>query len=213
MKNGIKITVTSIIEWINNNPESFSRLKRIGILLWNLLYAVFNGIIGLKYKSYWFLWMAAWYMIIHLLRLLVISDSKIISNRRKAAGSGICQLAVVLAGIICIGIIERRNPIRSEIIMIVLALYTFVTLAFAIINVIKARKKEDDLLEIEKDVSLVSAIGSMLSLERGMLGTFGDASDKLTLILEASTGAVAVILILLIGISLIRNKTGNKGLS
>ena len=146
-------------------------------------------------------------MILYLLRLLVLTDGKAVKNRRRAAGCGICQLAVVLAGIICIGIVERRNPVRNEIIMIAMALYTFVTMAFAIINTIKAGKKKDELLEIEKNVSLVSAIGSMLSLERGMLGTFGDASDKLTLILEATSGAAAFIVVMLIGISLIRRKT------
>lgn len=206
MKKGLRSKVLSITEWINNNPESFSKLKRIAVLLWNLLYALFNGIIGLKYHNYWFISMGAWYMILYLLRLLVLTDGKAVKNRRRAAGFGICQLAVVLAGIICMGIVERRNPVRNEIIMIAMALYTFVTMTFAIINTIKAGKKKDELLEIEKNVSLVSAIGSMLSLERGMLGTFGDASDKLTLILEATSGAAAFIVVMLIGISLIRRK-------
>ena len=201
------LKIRSLIERIKNDSKFRSLLTGRIVLTGNLIYALFNVYIGIRYQNYWFISMAVWYLIIGMLRLMAAMGNRDVQRKRKTAGAAICFLAVVLSGIICMGIVERRNPIRNEIIMIALALYTFVSMSLAIINVVKARKRKDAFLEIQRDISLVSAIGSMLSLERSMLGTFGDASDKLTFIMETATGAVAFVLISLIGLSLIKRKT------
>ena len=45
----------------------------------------------------------------------------------------------------------------------------------------------------------------MLSLERSMLGTFGDVTDRFTPAMEMGSGAAAFVLIALIGIFTIRS--------
>jgi len=58
-----------------------------------------------------------------------------------------------------------------------------------------------------RDISLAGATGAMLSLERMMLGTFGNASDTFSLVMEATSGAAAFVFITLMGMMLLRNKS------
>ena len=54
---------------------------------------------------------------------------------------------------------------------------------------------------------MASAIAAILSLERSMLGTFGDASDRFSMTMTIISGAVAFLLVIAIGISMIVSKT------
>ena len=171
------------------------------VLLWNLIYALLNGVIGIHFHSYWFISIAAWYLILGLLRILLVCGNHS-RGKQKAAGVGICFLAVVLSGIVCMGIAEQHNPVRNLIVMITLATYTFTFFTAAVINAVKAHRQREILPVIRRDVSMVSSLGSLLALERGMLGTFGEPSSRFALIMEAATGAVVFLLILMIGISL-----------
>ena len=55
---------------------------------------------------------------------------------------------------------------------------------------------------IIRNLSFAAVIGSMLSLERVMLGTFGDAQSLFTLQMEAATGAGAFVLLLMLAAGL-----------
>ncbi len=103
----------------------------------------------------------------------------------KTAGRGICLLAVTLSGIVCMGIVEQRNPVRELVVMVALAACTFTFLISAVILTAKAHRSSEDALVIRRDVSLVSSLGSMLSLERGMLGSVGNASGHFALVMQA----------------------------
>ena len=181
---------------------AISSLASKATLLWNLIYALFNGIMGAYYRSFWFISMAAWNLIIGALRAFLLFTSKSVRDQKKTAGKGICMLAIVLSGIVCMGIAEQQNPVKETVVMIALATYTFTTLIYAAISALKAHRRKEDRAVIERDLSLVISIGSLLSLERGMLGTFGDASDNFTFLMEAVSGAAAFLMIIAIGISL-----------
>ena len=184
-------------------------VKAIGIMpvAWSIIYAVFNLFMSITHKSYWFLSIGAWFLIIGILKVYVRKGRNDIPGRKlKTAGLGIIFLAVVLSGTICVGIAEGHNPVRHMIIMIAIAAYAFTALTAAVIRSIKAHKRRDDILLIERNISLMSAVGGLLSLERGMLGTFGDPTDRFTLIMEITTGAGAFLFIALIGLSLFMKK-------
>ena len=116
--------------------------------------------------------MAAWYLIVGLLKLYILKHRNKTKKRQllKIAGIAVIGLSVVLSGIVCMGIVEKRNPDRGLIVMIALAAYSFTMMTVSIIQAIRAGKTNDEASIVMKDISLVGAIASMLSLERGMLG-------------------------------------------
>ena len=53
-----------------------------------------------------------------------------------------------------------------------------------------------------RNISLVSAVGSLLSLERSLLAAFGDPATTGAYMLEAVSGAAAAGLMLMLGLSM-----------
>ena len=73
---------------------------------------------------------------------------------------------------------------------------TFLLFANAIRNVIIAERKHGFVLIALRNISLSAATGSMLLLERAMLGTFGNPESAKTRIMESWTGAGIFVLLL-----------------
>lgn len=148
--------------------------------------------------------MFAYFLILGVLRLYVIRSRRSTSNvfARKTVricGIGMIVLAVTLSGIICMGIAENHHPSYPAPIMITIATYTFYLAILSVVSAIKTRKKNDNTERMLRDISLAGATGAMLSLERMMLGTFGNASDTFSFVMEAASGAVAFLFIALMG--------------
>ena len=191
---------------IDDNP---ALMKAAGIapVAWTNIYAVFNLILSIVYKSWWFLSLGAWYLIIGLLKVYIKRGKDNKGQRKlKIAGTGIIGLGIVLAGVITMGIAEGHNPVRSLVVMVAIAAYTFGSLTAAIIKCVKAGKKKNDDLLIDRNISLMGAVGALMSLERGMLGTFGDAASRFSLTMEMLTGFGAFLFITVIGIILFFKK-------
>lgn len=105
------------------------------------------------------------------------------------------MLSIVIAGVVTLSIVEKRNNQYPLIVMIVMAAYTFYLIIHAVIESIRAHQSHNRKIAVLRNISLVSAIGAMLSLERSMLGTFGNPFSSFTLIMEAVSGFVLIILI------------------
>ncbi len=107
------------------------------------------------------------------------------------------MLSIVIAGVVTLSIVEKRN---NQYPLIVMAAYTFYLIIHAVIESIRAHQSHNRKIAVLRNISLVSAIGAMLSLERSMLGTFGNPFSSFTLIMEATSGFVGFVLIILIGL-------------
>lgn len=181
-----------------------------GSMGWNLIYALFNGVLAIIYKSFWFLSMFVYYLILGSMRLLVVSASKDRLAKKwsdttimKALGIGMIALAVAVSGIVCMAIAEKHNSTYNIVVMITIATYTFYTVTMSIINIIKSHKRKDMTMIMLRDISLAGTIVSVLSLERSMLGTFGNAEDSFSMTMEIISAAVAFVLIIGIAVSMI----------
>ncbi len=106
------------------------------------------------------------------------------------------NLAIAL--IIFFMVYWNRTFHHHEITTIVLATYTFTSLTFAIINIVKYRKYNSPVFMASKAISLASACVSMLILESTMLTTFGKETMSLTkrhVLLGISGGVISVFII------------------
>jgi hypothetical protein len=92
----------------------------------------------------------------------------------------------------------------------VVALYTFIIITQAIINVVKYRRFNSPVLSVAKVVSLTAAMVSMLSLETAMLTQF--SADMMTSeknILISVTGGVISVVIIVMSIYIISKANKN----
>ena len=105
---------------------------------------------------------------------------------------------LALSGMMFYMIKENRTMRHHEITTIAMAAYTFTSMTFAVVNVIKYRKYNSPAMSAAKAVSLASACGSMLTLENTMLTTFrqSDMTPQVKMLfLSLSGGAISLFII------------------
>ncbi len=199
--------------WLND-----TRLRVIitlySSLIWNTAYAVFQLALGIFHSSFWFHSMAAYYLVLAIMRFFLVRHSsknkpgekmleELVKYRRCGWILLLMNLAVSL--MIFFMVYWNRTFNHHEITTIAMAAYTFTAFTMAIINTIKYRKYNSPVYSASKAISLASASVSVLTLESTMLTTFGNETlDLFTRkILLGATGAAISVFIIIMAIYMI----------
>lgn len=190
-------------------PESFRKWLPILSMGWNLVLFIFYVVLALRGSFWWNFTLCMFYLGLGLMRAKVIIASKV-SKRPETAlmrniGIGLCVFSIVISGITLLTIHEHINPSRGLVVMVSLAAFTFLMLGLSVKEMIVAHKKRSATLITLRNIGMAGTVGSILSLERGMLGTFGNAEDMFTISMEAVSGLVAFLFLNILGIGLILN--------
>ncbi|MBR0418388.1 MAG: hypothetical protein IJI66_04410 [Erysipelotrichaceae bacterium] len=197
---------TKLRGYIRKHPMFTTVLSALFDIVYGLLY----GFLAYRGSSYWFLTLCVYYLIIGIMRLILttmdLKDEKVESRALKIYGFCFLFLSIIFSGLTFLTIYENRNMNKNQIVMIAIATYTFAILIMAIVNTIKARKSSSVKMIILRNISLIAAAGSMMSLTRGMLGTFADGQSDFAFIMNAVSGALVFILTLYISVKMIKNK-------
>ena len=128
----------------------------------NLLYAFYNGALGIINHSVWFITMCAYYIVLSTMRLSAIlcgQKNKNISSSdteyfvMKLCGVLLVLLNFVLVGAIYISLSRNIATKHGEIVMITIAAYTFYKITMTIIKAVKQRKNPSPLLSIIRSIS------------------------------------------------------------
>ena len=94
--------------------------------------------------------------------------------------------------------------------MITIATYTFYKTAMAITKAVKQRKNPSPLLRTIRNISYAEVAASILTLQRSMLVSFGSMSVRNIHFMNAVTGAVVCLFVLILGL-LMTTKSIKKG--
>ena len=109
----------------------------------NALYGIYTGILGFTNHSWWFIALAAYYIVLAVMRFAVLLSANNLQadNERfitRFVGCMCLFLAVTLAGITYLSISDTRGSKFHEIVMISIALYTFVKITLPICSLSEA---------------------------------------------------------------------------
>lgn len=118
----------------------------------------------------------------------------------RCCGIMLNLLTFVLSGIIVLVNKTGESFEYAEIMMLIVAIYTFWKIITAIIQTVKARKHDSINIQSIRNLNLVSALYSILVLQVEMFQAYGNTNNT---IMNAITGAVIAVLILVISISMI----------
>ena len=183
-------------------------------LVINFAYGLYTGFVGISSHSWWFVTLAAYYMVLSMMRFAIL-----LSGRKPAEGAvdgsfikrftGIMFLflSIVLAGTAYLAVEVEEGVPYHEILMITMALYAFTKITLAIINLVKVRKTPSPILNTLRSISFAEALASIFSLQRSMLVSFGDLSADEIRIFNILTGTGVYLLVFLMGLHLIGGKT------
>lgn len=171
-------------------------------LFMNLIYGIFELVIGISYRSWWFITLAIYYLLLCLMKTSLVKNIKdntsinLKKEYKKLKSTGIILLFLnsLLTGFVTLILAQNQIINYSGVLIYIVALYDFYLIISAVINVIKYRKNHSPILIASKCINLTVAMISMISLEVAMIYQFGDNEATFKLIMTGSMGfAICVI--------------------
>lgn len=170
----------------------------------SLACCIFYLVLGIIYISYWYFALVIYYLILVSLRLFLFLKSKI--QLEKIAKLKLLKKTSVVITIFPLTIffmliILKNYDLsfsRSMILIYYSACYTTYKMSFSIVNFIKAHKRDDDFLKALRNINLVDALVSLLSLQIHMLLYFSPEVDYR--IFDIYTGGIISLFIFLLGL-------------
>ncbi len=192
-------------------------LSAICGLLFNLLYAAYNGMLGIITGSYWFISMCAYHIILSIMRFTaILSERKNNAKRGYAVmrftGILLSLLSMVLSGIVYMCVSQDIATKYGEIIMITIATYTFYKITMAVIRAVKYRKENSPIMSAIRSIGYAEISVSVLTMQMSMLVSFDEGmSNQDIYILNLLTGIGVCLFTLALGMIMIKNsKKGVK---
>ncbi len=191
-------------------------LTTLPTFLINIVYTVYNGVIGIANQSAWFITMAAYYSLLGIMRYCAVNterkisrmtDPKLIRKKElsviRTDGILLLLLNLALSGVVLLTIAKGTAKTYSEIMVISIAAYTFYKITMAVINMVKVRKMQSPILITIRNIGVADALVSMLTLQTTMLASFQDTSSIDANRMNGIAGLAVCILIALLGASMI----------
>ena len=191
-------------------------LTTLPTFLINVVYTVYNGMIGVMNQSAWFITMAVYYSLLGIMRYFAVNterktsrmeNPKLIRKRElsviRTDGILLLLLNLALSGVVLLTIAKGTAKTHSEIMVISIAAYTFYKITMAVINMVKVRKMQSPILITIRNIGVADALVSMLTLQTTMLASFQGTSSIDANRMNGITGLAVCILIALLGVSMI----------
>ena len=133
-------------------------------------------------KSYWFMVLAVYYVIMAVMRFLLVRYVRIRKigtdilgewKRSRTCAYILLLINLSLSGAVLMILYQHKGYDYPGMMIYVMALYTFYSTIHAILDIIKYRKLGSPVMSTAKIVSLSAALVSMLNLETAMFAQFG----------------------------------------
>ena len=176
-------------------------LLYVGIHLWSWHFS----------RSWWFVVLAVYYIIMAVMRFLLVRyvrrNAIGASIRREWKRSRICAYILLLinlslSGAVLMILYQNRGYDYPGILIYVMALYTFYSTIHAIVDIVKYRTLGSPVMTTAKLVSLSAALVSMLNLETAMFAQFGTdmsvAHQHIFIILTGAGVSITVVTLCII---------------
>ena len=180
----------------------------------NLLYVVIKAASGIVYQSRWFGVLAGYYLLLSLMRFALTwyvvhtpIRQNLLSEWRRYRLCGVVLLAMNQALGAVVYLMERQDYgfEYPGLLVYVMAMYTFYAVISAVWNMVKFKRHGSPVLSAAKAVSFVSALVSLLALEKAMLTQFGEpGQERFSSIMVGLTGIAVCAAVLALAIEMIR---------
>ncbi|MBC5580826.1 hypothetical protein H8S23_04850 [Anaerofilum sp. BX8] len=187
----------------------------------NLCYALYHGVLGAVNLSLWFAAMCAFYGILAVTRLFAV----LCGGRRdpgtcadaeyfvlKLSGILLAALSFVLIAVVAVSLTQNIAVKHDEIVMIIIAAYTFAKITRTVVKAAGQRKNTSPLTAALCGISCAEAAASVLTLQRSMLVSFGAMNARERDLMDLLTGAAVCLFILILG-ALMTSKGIKKGIT
>jgi len=156
----------------------------------SLAYSAFNAVLGIAYSSIWYGALAAYHIVIALVRgrtvfshvstARALGEGTELTRVKNYRNTGVFMLIlnIALSSAIAQMIFDNRFFDYPDFTVYAYAAYAFYKIVMAVINIIKSRRGDELTVHAIRDINLIDALVSMLALQTALLHTFsGDGVD------------------------------------
>lgn len=181
----------------------------------SVIFALFNGVIGITNRSVWYGAMAAYYLLLCIMRSGAVryvcsltqknGETDIVREISTRRRSGVLLIVLALALGVVVALVTRGEGVKSYpgYMIYIIALYTFLKVIMSVVNMVKSRKTSSPLIITLRNINHADALMSLLSLENAMLAEFGtDESAEFSVHMLTITGVAVCAGVLVIGITM-----------
>lgn len=180
---------------------SFSSVLRV-------VWAITNAVSGVLYASAWNVTLAAYYLLLAIVRGGILDHVRAGDAKGPRAGGRIqivcgAFLALTVLALSGIGVLVMHHEggfSYTGSLIYAVALYAFYSLISSVVTYVRGRHTTDPVPLAMNAVRFAEALVSMFSLEIAMLSTFGtlaEDADANVIMVGASGGAIAVVILAL----------------
>lgn len=186
-------------------------------LVLNILFAIFNSVIGIVSRSPWVGTLAAYYIVLSTMRISALKHYRKVSKMGmtkelmldeisvyKRCGVLFIIMTIILGGAVVLMVVSEEGKNYPGFTIYAVAAYVFYKIIISIVNVVKSRKMKAPLLMAIRDIGHVDAYVSILTLQTGMFASFGKENTLMIRAMNGLTGIVVCCIIMIMGIYVIR---------
>lgn len=205
-----RIKNNNIYKLYKDNYSIFYKYQTIISFLISLIYFLIKTYLGIKSNSNWLITLGIYYLVLCFIKFVFIKNykniDKEISNEckiLKIVGFVLLFLNLILVLMIIQIIAYDKTFTYYFYLIFAMALYDFIIIIISFKNVIKDRKNNNPIIITKNNISLATAMVSMLSLETSMIYTFGNNDYAFKRKATAIFGAVMILINTLNSINMI----------
>ena len=189
-------------------------LAAFGSLAATVIFALYNGFLGIRHASLWYGTICVYYLVLVLLRGLIVLAARRITRSKKpektrnrvylAASATLLLLNLSLIVPVSM-MVRQQKPVSLTLIpAIAMAAYTTCKITMASIHLKRRKRSADCLVRLLRTISFIDALVSILALQNTliMVNAKGEGGGMQTL--SAITSAAVWVAILLLSAAAIR---------
>lgn len=179
----------------------------------NIIFAVFNGAVGIVSHSAWFGTLSAYYILLSIMRAGIVRQERrlvVIKDKRERVRRELWVyrinsvlfifMAVVLAGAVVLLLNSQGGKNYPGFTIYAVAAYAFYKIIMSTIQVIRVGKRKSPILSITRRIGYIDSCVSILTLQTAMFASFANGEEEFIKVMNGITGAVVCVMVLSLGI-------------
>ena len=180
----------------------------------NMAYALYHGTLGIMGRSRWLMILCAYDTVLALARFIVVCLAQRCGNKRmgpiimKSCGLPLVVLSMVLAQAVRFSLMQDVTPRYGTITMITLATWMFGKFGIAFDKALRRRGMWQPAQVALRNIRLAEIGGSILTLQRLMVVSFGDLQEEYAMCMW--TGTAVCLFVLGMGSTMAINRKDEK---
>lgn len=176
-------------------------------------FAIFNGVIGIFSRSFWYGSLALYYLLLSVIRSLILyhvwrgkkEPQTALQKLQICRFCGMLLSAMTLALNISVALMVNAGSAKHYpgFLIYAVATYTFYKVIMSVVNLCRAKMSRNVYVSVLRYIGHADALVSLLSLQAAMVAAFGSENKTAAPVMNAITGLVVCGAVLVLGIQIV----------